>query len=141
MLVQQVDESQSKKTVTAVNEEQAQAGLSPQPNDVFVDYGNCHALEQEVQNFVNVEEVTQELRDAADVRMNLPEDHMSLTLDGLQPDDSIDNTTGVRALVQRGPSACWCRSRTHGASHRQASNHSFSAAKAHGVVRRFGAYS
>ena len=92
MLVQQVDESQSKKTVAAVTEEQAQAGLSPQPNDVFVDFGNCHALEQEVQNFVNVEEVTQELRDAADVRMNLPEDHMSLTLDGLQPDDSIDNT-------------------------------------------------
>ena len=102
MLVQQVDESQSKKTVAAVTEEQAQAGLSPQPNDVFVDFGNCHALEQEVQNFVNVEEVTQELRDAADVRMNLPEDHMSLTLDGLQPDDSIDNTTGVRALVRRG---------------------------------------
>ena len=102
MLVQQVDESQSKKTVAAVNEEQAQAGFSPQPNDVFVDFGNCHPLEQEVQNFVNVEEVTQELRDAADVRMNLPEDHMSLTLDGLQPDDSIDNTTGVRALVRRG---------------------------------------
>ena len=31
-------------------------------------------------------------RGAEDVKMNLPEDHMSLTLDGLQPDDSIDNT-------------------------------------------------
>ena len=31
-------------------------------------------------------------RGAEDVKMNLPEDHMSLTLDGLQPDNSIDNT-------------------------------------------------
>ena len=31
-------------------------------------------------------------RGAEDVKMNLPKDHMSLTLDGLQPDDSIDNT-------------------------------------------------
>ena len=31
-------------------------------------------------------------RGAEDVKMNLPKDHMSLTPDGLQPDDSIDNT-------------------------------------------------
>ena len=31
-------------------------------------------------------------RGAKDVKINLPKDHMSLTLDGLQPDNSIDNT-------------------------------------------------
>ena len=43
-----------------------------------------------MQNFESVEEVAQELQGAEEVTLNLPDDHMFLTQDGLQADDSID---------------------------------------------------